>query len=94
MVTNAVKELSSNANKMIEFIDSTVVNDYDKFVETANSYHDDAEHINKMLEEFYYNASELAETMKQMSEGVDGINIAVEESAQGYLWLLKIHHSS
>lgn len=83
MVTNAVKELSSNANKMIEFIDSTVVNDYDKFVETANSYHDDAEHINKMLEEFYYNASELAETMKQMSEGVDGINIAVEESAQG-----------
>ena len=83
MVTNAVKDLSGNANKMIEFIDSTVINDYNKFVDTANSYHDDAEHINKMLEEFYYSASELAETMKQMSEGVDGINIAVEESAQG-----------
>ncbi len=83
MVTNAVKDLSGNANKMIEFIDSTVISDYNKFVDTANSYHDDAEHINKMLEEFYYSASELAETMKQMSEGVDGINIAVEESAQG-----------
>ena len=83
MVTSAVKDLSGNANKMIEFIDSTVISDYNKFVDTANSYHDDAEHINKMLEEFYYSASELAETMKQMTEGVDGINIAVEESAQG-----------
>lgn len=83
MVTNAVNDLSANANKMLEFIDTTVIEDYNKFVNTANSYHDDAEHINQMLEKFYFSASELAETMKQMTEGIDGINVAVEESAQG-----------
>ncbi len=83
LVTNAVEELSSDANKMIEFIDSTVLADYDKFVDMANSYHDDADHMDEILQRFYGNASKLAETMAQMTEGIDGINIAVDESAQG-----------
>ncbi|MBQ8278256.1 MAG: methyl-accepting chemotaxis protein [Roseburia sp.] len=83
LVTNAVEELSSDANKMIEFIDSTVLADYDKFVDMANSYHNDADHMDEILQRFYGNASKLAETMAQMTEGIDGINIAVDESAQG-----------
>ena len=83
LVTNAVEELASDANKMIEFIDSAVLADYDKFVDMANSYHDDADHMDEILQNFYGNASKLAETMAQMTEGIDGINIAVDESAQG-----------
>ena len=83
LVTNAVEELSSDANKMIEFIDSVVLTDYDKFVDMANSYHDDADHMDEILQRFFANASKLAETMAQMTEGIDGINIAVDESAQG-----------
>ena len=83
LVTNAVDELSADANKMLEFIDSTVLADYDKFVDMANSYHDDADHMDEILQGFYGNASKLAETMAQMTEGIDGINIAVDESAQG-----------
>lgn len=83
LVTNAVDELSSDANKMLEFIDSTVLADYDKFVDMANSYHDDADHMDEILQGFYGNARKLAETMAQMTEGIDGINIAVDESAQG-----------
>ena len=83
LVTNAVEELSADANKMIAFIDSTVLADYDKFVDMANSYHNDADHMDEILQGFYMNASKLAETMAQMTEGIDGINIAVDESAQG-----------
>ena len=83
LVTNAVEELSSDANKMLEFIDSTVLADYDKFVDMANSYHNDADHMDEILQGFYGNARKLAETMAQMTEGIDGINIAVDESAQG-----------
>ena len=83
LVTNAVEELSSDANKMIEFIDTTVLTDYDKFVDMANSYHNDADHMDEILQAFYMNARKLADTMAQMTEGIDGINIAVDESAQG-----------
>ncbi len=83
MVTSAVDDLSKNANAMITFIDETVLTDYDTFVNSANTYHDDANHMDDMLENFYMGAQKLAETMAQMTEGIDGINTAVDESAQG-----------
>ncbi len=83
LVTSAVDELAKNANKMLQFIDSTVLADYDKFVDSANTYYNDAEYMDEILQRFNGNAGKLAETMAQMSEGIDGINIAVDESAQG-----------
>lgn len=83
MVTGAVEELSKNANDMITFVDTTVLADYDKFVGTANTYHKDADHMDEILQNFAVNAQKLADTMAQMAEGIDGINIAVDESAQG-----------
>lgn len=83
MVTEAVEDLSKNANDMLQFIDTTVLTDYDKFVDMANKYYDDADSMDGILREFYENAQKLAETMTRMNEGIDGINVAVDESAQG-----------
>ncbi|MBQ8518927.1 MAG: methyl-accepting chemotaxis protein [Agathobacter sp.] len=83
MVTGAVEDLAKNANDMIAFIDETVLTDYDKFVGMANTYHDDADHMDEILQNFYASAERLRNTMAQMAEGIDGINIAVDESAQG-----------
>ena len=83
LVTSAVEELAENANQMLSFIDATVLADYDKFVDSANTYHSDADHMDEILQNFYGSARRLADTMAQMTEGIDGINIAVDESAQG-----------
>ena len=83
MVTSAVEDLAKNANDMITFIDETVLTDYDKFVGMANTYHSDADHMDEILQNFYASAERLRNTMAQMAEGIDGINIAVDESAQG-----------
>lgn len=83
MVTEAVEDLSKNANDMLQFIDTTVLTDYDKFVDMANKYYDDADSMDGILREFYENAQKLADTMSRMNEGIDGINVAVDESAQG-----------
>lgn len=83
LVTGAVEDLAKNANDMIAFIDETVLNDYDKFVDMANTYHNDADYMDETLQNFYGSAERLRNTMAQMAEGIDGINIAVDESAQG-----------
>ena len=83
LVTGAVEDLAKNANAMIAFIDETVLTDYDKFVGMANTYHEDADHMDEILQNFYASAERLRNTMAQMAEGIDGINIAVDESAQG-----------
>lgn len=83
MVTQAVEELSKNADEMLQFIDERVLVDYDKFVDVATQYHDDADDINQTLQHFYNNARRLEETMEAMTNGIDGIATAVNESAQG-----------
>lgn len=83
LVTGAVEDLAKNANDMIAFIDETVLTDYDKFVDMANTYHNDADYMDETLQNFYASAERLRNTMAQMAEGIDGINIAVDESAQG-----------
>lgn len=83
MVTGAVEDLAKNANDMIAFIDGTVLTDYDKFVGMANTYHADADHMDEILQNFYASADNLRTTMAQMTQGIDGINIAVDESAKG-----------
>ena len=82
-VMKAVMDLAKNSNDMIRFVDETVLADYDKFVDIANQYHADVDHMDDILREFNHNAQELANTMSQMTDGIDGINIAVDESAQG-----------
>ena len=53
MVTQAVEELSKNADDMLQFIDEQVLVDYDKFVDVATQYHNDADDINQTLQHFY-----------------------------------------
>ncbi|MBR4027333.1 MAG: methyl-accepting chemotaxis protein, partial [Lachnospiraceae bacterium] len=83
VVTDAVEELSKNANDMISFIDTTVLADYDKFVDIATTYKEDADYMDNILQEFLQSAMNLETTIAQMTDGIDGINIAVDESAQG-----------
>ena len=83
MVTQAVEELSKNADEMLQFIDERVLVDYDKFVDVATQYHDDADEVNRTLQHFYNNARQLADTMEDMTNSIEGIAAAVNESTDG-----------
>lgn len=83
MVTQAVEELSKNADEMLQFIDERVLVDYDKFVDVAVQYHDDADDINRTLQHFYNSTRHLEETMEDMTSGIEGIATTVHESTDG-----------
>ncbi|MDE6915679.1 MAG: methyl-accepting chemotaxis protein, partial [Lachnospiraceae bacterium] len=82
-VTQAVEELARNANEMLNFIDTAVLVDYDKFVDIASQYHNDADSIDSMIGDFSGKSQNLEETISQITDGINGINTAVEENAQG-----------
>lgn len=83
VVTDAVGDLSANADEMLQFIDHTVLADYDNFVEVTSQFHDEADGINGILEKLYDSVKELEQTMATIADGIEGINTAVDESAQG-----------
>ncbi|MBP3824489.1 MAG: methyl-accepting chemotaxis protein, partial [Butyrivibrio sp.] len=51
-VTQAVKELSNNAIEVVDFINNTVIADYEAFVETGEKYESTAGIMNEILEGF------------------------------------------
>ena len=83
LVMDAVEDLAQNANGMLDFIDSTVLADYDKLVNVASQYYDDADKLDAMMDVIDDKSGELEENITNINEGIDGINVAVEESAQG-----------
>jgi len=83
LVTESVQKLAEDAKKMLNFVDISVLNDYDKFVDTAEHYRDDSVSIYKILEEFSKNASTLEVTMGEMNTGISEIVNTIDESTKG-----------
>nr|MCR5580259.1 methyl-accepting chemotaxis protein [Pseudobutyrivibrio sp.] len=80
-VTNAVKTLSDNAVQVIDFINNTVLADYDAFVDAGNLYESTAVTINDMLSTFSEKADNLNDVMMEMSDRIESISTSVTESS-------------
>ena len=81
-VTKAVQELSNNAVEVVDFINNTVIADYEAFVETGEKYESTAEIMNEILEGFTEKADSLDNTMHSMADSILTITDSVEESTQ------------
>lgn len=83
MVTHAVNELMSSSQKVLEYINSTILVDYDKFVNTGSQYNEDATYINGLMKEFSEGSYHLKHTMEDMVKSFKDISTAVDESSAG-----------
>ena len=81
-VTQAVKTLADNAIEVVEFINSTVIGDYEAFVDTGEKYENTANIMTEILGRFTEKADALDATMKNMSDSILSITASVEESTQ------------
>lgn len=82
-VISAVEQLAKDSGNMLEFIDTTVLKDYDSFAGVAQYYREDTTHLEEILSAFSLKSEDLNQMMAQMQDGMDGIANAVEESAKG-----------
>ena len=79
-VTSAVKSLSDNAMQVLEFINTTVLSDYDSFVEVGEKYENAAGIIDEMMSKFSEKADNLNVIMEEMTSAVTSISDSVQES--------------
>lgn len=83
LVIQAVEALASDAGGMLEFVDTTVLKDYESFAEIAQNYREDCTYLEGMLSDFSGKAGGLQQTMDMIKGGMNNIAAAVEQSAQG-----------
>lgn len=83
VIVEAVRFLSESASEILGFIDGQVKKDYDKLVEVAEQYKDDADFVTNMSTDLSASAEELSASLQNIVHSISEISKATEESAAG-----------
>lgn len=81
MVTAAVHELVRNSDDIVNYINETILPDYDGFVQSGRQYREDAVHVNKIVTRFNDMSGSLRTIVTEITESIRGISLAIDESA-------------
>ena len=79
----AVNGLVKASERIISYINENILPDYEAFVQGGRQYSEDAVHIDDSMAEYEKSAEEILSTMIEITDAIEGINKAVEESANG-----------
>ena len=82
-VIASVEHLTDNANGMLNYINTTVSEDYDNFIANGEQYYSDAKYVSDFVTELSATSEELSATMQAMIQTIHGISTATQEEAEG-----------
>lgn len=82
-VIEAVRMLSKNSQELINYIEQTIMQDYDSFVAAGQQYNTDAVYISDYMDQFVSKTANLKEVINDVVTAINDINTAVEEGAEG-----------
>lgn len=83
LVTESVEKLADNSKRMLDYVDTSILTDYDNFVRILEKYSVDSKRLNEIMEEFLSSASGLETTMGEMNNGISEITNTIDESTRG-----------
>ncbi len=79
----AVRNLSSNAEKVIDFIGENVIADYQKMVDIGGQYYDDSQEVKGLVEAINQSSQALSDAIESMSKSLNEIAAANNDGAAG-----------
>lgn len=82
-VVKSVEELSENASRLLEFVNTRVLADYDSMGATGQQYATDAETVSKLMYQISYSTEQLSVIMEKVQQANEGISTTVSQSAEG-----------
>lgn len=83
LVIESVGDLTKNSNRVMDFIDESVINDYKTLVKTSEEYFKDAAFIKNLIIDFSSMAEQLNIEMEHMTDAIKEITAANNEAAHG-----------
>ena len=82
-VINAVDELAEESGKMLELMDTTVMEGYRRLLDTCDDYRNDVSGMSDMMKSFADRSDSVKSSMNFIRESIAAVNIAVDESTKG-----------
>lgn len=83
IVTNAVYNLSDNANNLIAFLNESILPELEAFVQSGVQYRENASYIENVMNEFTDKTDGLKQTMDEIASSISAITQAIAEGVRG-----------
>ena len=83
IVTNAVHNLAGNANNLVEYVNKSILPEFDKFVQSGVEYKENASYIENVMDEFSVKTDDLKQAVSEIAYSINTITCAIEEGANG-----------
>lgn len=83
MVLELVSELIDSSNVIIDYMENTILPDYDNFVASGQQYSDDSALINEQMVNYTERSREIVDMVSGMVDAINGITQAVDEGSNG-----------
>ena len=81
LVITAVENLAENSSSILKFVDETVINNYEDFVNMSESYSNDATYYNEVSQSIENTAKELLMATKDIKSAINNVAISASEGA-------------
>ena len=82
-VNKAVGNLTNDSNRLLDFVDTDIVECLNGFEKMADDYNMDASNINDLVSDFSATSEELVASISNITQAIDGITSASNDSATG-----------
>lgn len=84
-VIQAVRDLADEAKNMMEFIDTNVLQSYDRLVETSGKYRESAEHVDEIMAKFAEMSSNVQNDINEIRNHTSAVNDSVKQSTDAII---------
>ena len=83
VVTSAVYNLSENARLLIDYMNQSVLVQFQAFVQSGSQSQEDAVYIRRTMEDFHQRTESLRNSMSEIADSIGAITKAIDEGAGG-----------
>lgn len=83
VVTQAVHNLADNANGLVQYMNESILPEFEEFVTAGSEYKNKATYIENVMNEFESKTDSLKNTMVEIQRSINMIAHAIEEGAKG-----------
>ena len=83
IVTDAVYNLSGHSKDMADYLNETILTEFQEFVRSGRQYKEDADYVKEMIDAFNSRTERLRNSMTEIADSIGSITKAIDESASG-----------
>lgn len=83
VVTEAVGNLTEHSNGLVQYMNDSILPEFEAFVDTGSAYREKATHIETSMGDFTEKTEVLKKTMAEIADSINTIAHAIEEGVKG-----------